>query len=75
MKYLVISRLDDEVHVEILQEHALKERLEAEEDGYRGFDILRSCPEPENFPGRSLFIFRGEVVIPKPKTVVTEYDL
>ena len=72
MKYLVISRGQDNPHIEIVAKETLEKALAAE---WADKEFLSSEPDLEYMPADSLFIFKGEVVIPKPVQTVTRYVL
>jgi hypothetical protein len=72
MKYLVLSRCEDDVHTSLLSKEQLEERLG---DDWKGYDFLAKPPNIENMPSKSLFIFGGDVVIPQAEQVVTKFKV
>ena len=74
--YLVISRHEDEPHIETYTKESLKRALDDGE--FTGYTF--SLPENvggdlTEFPAKTAVIFGGEAVIPKPIQKVTEYEL
>ncbi len=46
---------------------------EGEDNGYTA---VKDLPDDlQNFGGDEMVIIKGEIIVPKPKKVVTEYDL
>lgn len=73
---------DGDVHYEQLDRKTLLERLNADEPYYGTNDAFRLAP-PQSNPqyweasdsGSKLLIIKGNVVQPREKTVVKEYDI
>ena len=74
MKYLMLSRTEDEVHIQSLSKEKLNKTLEDYKEGY---EFLKSTPDSlEEFPSWSVFIMKGDIVTPKAveKVVTLEID-
>jgi len=75
-KYLLLQRCEDNVHADIMSEAQLKKWLEGEEgEGRDNYKFLKNAPNIEYMPEYSAFIFKGEVVIPKPVESVTKWEV
>jgi len=77
MLYFVISCNDDgEVSVEPFEKDGLLRYIE--EEGYNGesdfIDMDRFTQDPQYWGGR-LLIIKGEIVVPKPVTKVTTFEI
>jgi len=70
MEYLVMSRGDDEPHTYIMSEKQLRQHLDESK-----YSFLDKPPEFDRFPSNSVFIFKGEIIIPKVKEKVTEWEI
>jgi hypothetical protein len=71
-KYLTIYRNEDEPRMEMLNEAQLKVNLK---EDWSNYDFLDHLPNFMSFPSRSVFIFKGETVIPQPVQQVTEWKI
>jgi hypothetical protein len=70
-KYLTISRYEDEPYAAFLTQEQLEQKLKEEWEDYT---FLNSAPgDLMNFPSKSVLIVKGEIIVPKPKKVVTEW--
>lgn len=71
--YIVISRCGDEPHIAVLSTSELTDLLA---DDWKGYKFLDDADvDLAEFPSYSVLIIKGKVIVPKPKTVVTEYTL
>lgn len=75
-KYIVLHRCEDEVHITVGSASGLKKDLAAGGQ-FEGYEFIKDPGrlDLENFPSRSALIIKGEVVVPKAKKVVTEYEV
>ena len=74
--YFVISTSRDGIGVERIGRRALLDLLN--EDYWANMEILPDVPSDNNDPrywDASLVIIKGEVVVPRPVTKVTEYTI
>lgn len=73
-KYLVISRCEDEPYVEFLTKEELQTRITQDWEKY---EFLEKLPNTDlnYFPSRSVFIFKGELIIPKAEKFVTKWKI
>jgi len=73
MQYLTINRCEDEPHIELLEKAEVEKRLAGE---WNGYTIIQTLPSDLNyFPSRSVFVFGGEIVIPKQVAIATKWEL
>jgi hypothetical protein len=74
-KYLILSRCEDEVGYDVVTKSELNKKLQSGE--YEGYTFLDGTEkiDLEYFPSKSVLIMAGEFVIPKPKKVVTEWEV
>jgi len=77
-KYFLLSRCEDEVDAKIITKSELEEKIEemAKYDS-RPVTFLSEFPENglEYFPAHSWLIIKGKIIIPKPITRITEYEI
>lgn len=74
MKYITLSRCEDEPHFEIIEKKKLEKQFNDGE--YEGYDFLtRYDGDLMEFPSNSILIIKGEIIIPKAKQVVKEYEI
>jgi hypothetical protein len=71
-KYLVISRYDDTPSISMMTESDILQSLK---EDWNGFKFLSEPGDIEYFLNKSVFIFKGEVIIPQPVQIITEYKL
>ena len=70
-KYLTISRCEDEPYAAFLTREQLEQKLKEE---WKDYEFLNSAPcDLMSFPSKSVFIVKGEIIVPKPKKVFTEW--
>ena len=78
-EYFVISNSDGDTTIEHLTKDELIEKLGNDEEsnhwGAESFVENLSHNDDTNYWGNSILIIKGEIVIPKPKTVVKDYDI
>ena len=77
-KYFVIHRSEDEPNFRVFDRSGLKKALEDGDDGVlHGKDIIEKAGDIdlEYFPENSVLIIKGEVVVPRAKKTVVEFDL
>lgn len=74
-EYLVVYRLEDDVHIDLYSANSLAEFLR--EDGF-GLEFIQSTDAVptyfDDFPSNTCLIMKGSIVVPKPKTVVQEWS-
>jgi len=77
-EYFVISNSDGDTTIEHLTKVELIERLGNDEEsnywGAEGF-VEDLSTNDTNYWGNSILVIKGEIVIPKPKTVVETYEV
>jgi hypothetical protein len=73
-KYLVISRCEDEPYMEFLSKDELQKRIIEDWKKYNFLNEIRN-DNLNYFPARSVFIFKGEIIIPKAEKVVTKWTI
>jgi len=76
VSFLVFYRRDDKkLHHDWFTEKKLKEAL-IKEGHLKELKHLDALPAfMEDFPKKSLCVLSGDIVVPKKKTIVVEYDL
>jgi len=73
-KYLIISRYDDEPYMEFLTQTQLEQKLSTEWSN--GYTFLSEAPRDlMDFPSKSIFIIKGEIIVPTPKEVVKVWTI
>jgi hypothetical protein len=75
--YLVIWTTSDDMFTVHLTEEEILGRLNDPDDNWGELRFLDKMPDKnvEQWPTNSMLIIRGDIVVPKPKQVVTEYEL
>lgn len=72
--YFIISNSDGDTSVTPMTESELLDALG--EDYWGDVDFLKNLAENDtNYWGGDILIIKGSMVIPKPKAVVTSYEL
>lgn len=73
-QYFLISNSDGDTHVEPISEKELLKRLN--EEGNE-MDFMSEIPKEHdtNYWGEGVLIIKGEIVVPKAKTTITEFTL
>ncbi len=72
-QYVILERLEDEPSSSIISKENLEKRMN---DGdFKGYNFLEVIPDLEYFPPRSVFIFKGSIIIPKAEKVVTKWKI
>jgi hypothetical protein len=76
-EYFIIRNLDGDTHVENISKKALLERLNEEDYGsdVKFLDEIPNDDSDTNYWGEGILIIKGEIVTPKEKHVVTEFDI
>ena len=75
-KYFVIYNSDGDTYVEAIDKQALLKRLSANEAYYGKKSFMADVPDSDtNYWGEGILIIKGEVVTPKKKEIVVEYDI
>ena len=73
MSYFIMFRNEDEVCVRWMASEELQDALV---NDWIGWEFLREIPNDlDGFPSKSVFIIKGEVVIPRQKVVVKEWSI
>jgi hypothetical protein len=84
MFYVLHNSEDGDVRIEELDLDTLLERIRPEEGtvhnvNYYGangfFEGLPESRDPQMWDPKKLLIIEGKIVVPKPKQVVTEYEI
>lgn len=70
--YLVIVRCEDAPKLLYLLEEEVNRYLA---EDWHEYDFLGQPPDLFTFPARSVFIHKGQVVVPKPVHTVTSWTL
>jgi len=75
--YYVIQNSDGDTRVDCITENVLKERLAEQYWGNIGFVDMNQLNKNNdtNYWGENIMIIKGDIVIPKEKSVVIEYDV
>lgn len=84
MTYFILRSGEDGTRIEAVTEEQLLKRITPDKDGHTdyGSDIkfLGKVPESDRgcwmgVPDAAILIIKGEIVIPKEKTIATKYEL
>lgn len=75
--YFVIRNSDGDTTVEEVTGDELRKRLNTEDPYYGSREFFDKMPTERdtNYWGNNVLIIKGEIVTPKPKEVVTRYDI
>jgi len=80
MPYFIISNSDGETTVDQIDKDTLIERIQPEEGeecnyyGRAGF-LNKIEDSDTNYWGDNILIIKGEIISPKPKTVIETYEV
>jgi hypothetical protein len=75
-KYFFIERMEDEPSCGFLSKQTLETKLKELMDTSYPYNFLKELPRDLSYcPSNSIFIMRGEVVIPKAEKVVTKWKV
>lgn len=74
--YLVLSRREDEPHLEVMSKDELEKQLnDGEFYKFQFLEPHQVTGDINEFPARSVLIFKGAAVKPEPVHKVVEYKL
>ena len=72
----IISNSDGDTSIRaVSEEEFLSELNDGDYPSVAFLDLIEGSTDPNYWPEGTLLVIKGEVVVPKPKTVVKQYSL